>query len=272
LELGKHAGAIPLLRAAAAGGHQEAQSVIGYDLIVAGRRSEGEAMLRQAADAGYPGAQYELASLYHGILRTQEEADRLFEQAVSGWQQRAQSGEAEPLANYSGALRAVGRTDEADAAVAQAIRAYEQLAADGDLTAMCRLGECYDAQGDLEQTELWYRRAAQAGSAAGAYCFASVLLERGDRAGAVRWFKKAARRGHASAMFNLSHLRRFPWQTGWWLRRAVRAGERGAMNNLAVILKQNGRIAAARRWYLRAIELGDPYAKGNLDVLGYRTF
>ena len=247
----------------------KAQSSVGYSLIECGRPSEGEAMLRQAVDAGYPGAQYNLSWLYDRWGR--EEAVGLLQQAVTGWQRLAQEGDPETLTELALTLRAARRAEEADEAVREAVRRYEQSAADGDVDAMCRLRECHDELGDRDQAEVWARRAARSGSAEGEFALAGLLLERGDEAGAVQWFKKAARHGHAGAMFNLSLLQRSPRQTKRWLRRAARAGERGAMNNLGVIMKQEGRPSTARTWYLRAIELGDPDAERNLGLLQNAT-
>ncbi len=96
-----------------------------------------------------------------------------------------------------------------------------------------------------------------------------------DYAEAMRWYRKAAEQGRASAQYNIASLyerglgvtQDFAEAVGWY-RKAAEQGYPSAQNNLG-ILYDHGRgvtqdFAEAVRWYRSAAEQGEAFAQYNL--------
>lgn len=114
-----------------------------------------------------------------------------------------------------------GRGENADQDVDQykAVELYEQLALQGSVPAMNRLGEClHKGDGiaqDLEQAVLWFRKAAEEGDAE-AQCCLGECYEYGegvekDTKEAVMWFRKSAEQGDDTAQCHVLFCGVFPF-------------------------------------------------------------
>lgn len=125
---------------------------------------------------------------------------------------------------------------------------YQRAAAAGDLDAMNTLGE----------------RAQNASPP--------------DIANALEWFRRAAERGHTTAMYNLAwlyqHRVRPPDLAAarHWYERAAAGGDSGAMNEIGGFFFGDGDFATARGWYEKAAAHGSSVANYNLGVLHQHKF
>lgn len=118
------------------------------------------------------------------------------------------------------------------------------------------------------EAAVWYRRAAAKGSAWGAYNLGCMLLygdgER-DRAAALGWFRRSAEGGNAKAMGMVARCLDEGWGTGidpqaaarWYLR-AAEQGDCWARYNLAMLNIEAGDMTGAARWLRRSLEVGSP--------------
>ncbi len=92
---------------------------------------------------------------------------------------------------------------------AEAVACWRQ-AADADWSgrpsAMCCLGAILEQQGDTHDTEAWYRRALDLGSAQGGTCLGRLFHSQGDLTAAEHWFKIAAEDGDFDAFYQLALL------------------------------------------------------------------
>ena len=132
---------------------------------------EGAYWIREAAKAGDPIAQRQLAELYY----RGEGVEKDYGQAVHWSRAAAEQGDAE---------------------------------AQGFLAGLYRIGA--GVPPDLDQSLSWYRKAASQGHAVSqyhlgaAYDFGTGLPA--DRGQALRWYKRAADQGHHDAQYNLAVL------------------------------------------------------------------
>ncbi|MGW5386150.1 tetratricopeptide repeat protein [Nocardia sp. NPDC003963] len=250
----------------------------------AGRLSE------RAAEAGHPGAMYNLGILLHA-------QDRLPE-AEHWWRRAAEAGVLAAMVNLGELLHIRNHLPEAEHWLRRAAEA-------GDPAAMSNLGSLLHAQDRLPEAEHWWRRAADAGSAAAMHGLGSLLEDLGRVPEAEFWYRKAAEAGESSAMYNLglllSRQGRVPEAELWyrraaeagvsiamyslgvllsaredrlpeaelWYRKAAEAGESSAMYNLGLLLSRQGRVPEAELWYRKAADTGNPGAMHNLGILLY---
>ena len=103
----------------------------------------------------------------------------------------------------------------------------------------------------------------------------SALVRRNSRA-AVRWYRRGAEAGSASAQLNLGNclstgrgVRRDDTEALRWYRRALRQGSVSALNNIATIYCDRGDERRAMFWYRRAAACGDDDA---LVEIGRRLY
>lgn len=103
----------------------------------------------------------------------------------------------------------------------------------------------------------------------------SVLVRKDLRA-AVRWYRRSAAAGNASAQINLGTclstgrgVRRNDAEALHWYKRAWRGGDSSAPNNIATVYRDRGDESRALFWYRRAITCGDGDA---LVEVGRRLF
>lgn len=177
---------------------------------------------------------------------------------------------------------------------AEAVKWYQKAAEQGRIDALKDLGDIYRLEykiRDYGKAREWYRKAAEQGNAE-AMIMLGIMCENGEGAEesyseAAEWYRKAAEQGDAKAQCRLGDLyfsgkgvrRDYDEAVRWygkavskegieflsgdeeWLYMAVVRNDPEAMSNLASSF-QNGYsgkndYAEARKWYLKAAELGD---------------
>lgn len=200
--------------------------------------------IRKAAEAGHPGAMYQLGILHaqgYGVEKSVPECIRWHRAAAEAgyadamydlgwrhsrglglpldhaekfrwWQRATEAGH--PVAPHEIAL-AHGRGEGTPASDTEAIRWLERGAALGNADSMATLGWHY-AQGkgvpaDPAKAHAWSLKAAQAGQV-GAMFAVGLNFERGHGTAqndqqAVHWYGRAARQNHPEAVKNLAALR-----------------------------------------------------------------
>ena len=92
----------------------------------------------------------------------------------------------------------------------EAVRALEQLWAEGYTVAAHQLGKFYrddlSTMRDHEKAERWFRLSAEAGNDFSEYALGKLLLSQKRTGEAVRWLDKAARHGNPFAQYRLGKL------------------------------------------------------------------
>lgn len=100
----------------------------------------------------------------------------------------------------------------------------------------------------------------------------------GDNAEAVKWYRKAAERGHARAQNSLGHMYRQGYgveqsdsEAVKWFRMSAEQGDTWGQTNLGMMY-QDGRgvprdLNEARRWYQKAADQGYDVARQKLEKL-----
>ncbi|CAM3464577.1 protein kinase domain-containing protein [Stackebrandtia soli] len=138
-----------------------------------------------------------------------------------------------------------------------------------DIDTMVNLGSMAQKQGDLDEAEKWFRKAAEAGHT-GAMVDLGLLVWERDIDSAEGWFRKAADAGEKWAMFNLGILLRDRGDLDdaeEWYRKAADAGHTGAMHNLGLLLRDRGDLDDAEEWLRRASDAGNTGAMQSLGRL-----
>lgn len=141
-----------------------------------------------------------------------------------------------------GAAQQLARRD-AVADPAARVRDLRQKAMAGDADAMLRLGDAYregrGVSADLTAAEDWYRRAADAGSLAGADEYGLILFRTGRHGEAMPLLIRAAERGEAraqyiygTALFNGDYVERDWIEAYAMMSRAAAAGIQAAATSL----------------------------------------
>lgn len=129
---------------------------------------------------------------------------------------------------------------------AYSVRLLRRAAESGDPTAAGALGYAYDVgcgiRGDKALALKWYRRAARMGNAVGASNIATVYRDKGDLGLAHRWLLRAVEMGHGDA--------------------AVAAGY-GYLYGIGVRTD----VSSARRMFRRALRGGDASPYGREEAL-----
>jgi hypothetical protein len=90
------------------------------------------------------------------------------------------------------------------------------------------------------------------------------VIVRCDPRSAVRWYRRSAEAGNASAQINLGNclstgrgVRRDDAEALRWYKRALRQGDASAPNNIATVHRDRGDERRAMLWFRRAIVCGD---------------
>jgi len=161
-------------------------------------------------------------------------------------------------------LKANGDLDEAE-------EWYRRAAEAGSTTAMFNLGHLFENdRDDPIGAETWYRRGAEAGNAMAMNGLGVCLNNQGDVGAAEAWYRRAAETGNIDAMKNLGILFDEAGDVSGsesWYRRAAEAGNRESMTYIGYLLKVRGDVDGAEEWFLRAAEVGDTGAANNLGVI-----
>ncbi|WP_406264411.1 caspase family protein [Actinacidiphila glaucinigra] len=135
-----------------------------------------------------------------------------------------------------------------------------------DSIEMFQRAEDFHAQGNSEEGELWYRKAAQVGHTEAMYKLGGLLDKRDDAAAAEQWYRKAADLGHADATGKVGQFVSIAGddkEAEEWYRRAIAAGSTVGMNYLGD-LYYSSRPQEAEYWYRKAADLGNQDAMINL--------
>ena len=163
---------------------------------------------------------------------------------------------------------------------AEAVRALEQLWAEGYTVAAHQLGKFYrddlSTMRDHEKAERWFRLSAEAGNDFSEYALGKLLLSQKRTEEAVRWLDKAARHGNPFAQYRLGKL----FLTGESVKKDVRK----ALEYLTAAARQGNPFAQytlgklyllgrdveqdreqARDWFTRSAAQGNAYAQFFLD-------
>lgn len=163
---------------------------------------------------------------------------------------------------------------------AEAVRALEQLWAEGYTMAAHQLGKFYrddlSTMRDHEKAERWFRLSAEAENDFSEYALGKLLLSQKRTGEAVRWLDKAARHGNPFAQYRLGKL----CLTGESVKKDVRK----ALEYLTAAARQGNPFAQytlgklyllgrdveqdreqARDWFTRSAAQGNEYAQFFLD-------
>ena len=163
---------------------------------------------------------------------------------------------------------------------AEAVRALEQLWAEGYTVAAHQLGKFYrddlSTMRDHEKAERWFRLSAEAGNDFSEYALGKLLLSQKRTGEAVRWLDKAAGHGNPFAQYRLGKL----CLTGESVKKDVRK----ALEYLTAAARQGNPFAQytlgklyllgrdveqdreqARDWFTRSAAQGNAYAQFFLD-------
>jgi len=96
---------------------------------------------------------------------------------------------------------------------------------------------------------------------------ADAQQENGNLRSAFRLYLAAAKAGDSGCQMNLGNfyadgigVRRNRLAALYWYKRACRRGEASAASNIAVMLRQEGNIKGALAWFRKAVRLGDDEA------------
>ncbi|TDD70114.1 sel1 repeat family protein, partial [Actinomadura darangshiensis] len=242
----------------------------GLEARDAGREDEAAELFRQAFEAGHPSGAHEL-----GMLASGRGDDR---QAVEWWRKGAEAGVPESAFETGYAAERAGDADTArrwyrqaaegghaggtlnlgtllehGGEVEEAMRVYRRAWELGADKAAFNLGRLYDddGKGDLEAAATWYTRAAERGNGGAAFNLGFVRQDKGDPAGMVEAWRRAADLGHPKAAFCLgSHFAGSDEDEaiGWFRRSALEAGAEAAARKLSDIHRRRGDERGARFW------------------------
>ncbi|WP_021594183.1 SEL1-like repeat protein [Actinomadura welshii] len=243
----------------------------GLEARKAGHPDDAKDLFRRAFEAGHPGGAHELGMLASG----RGEDDR----AVEWWTRAAGQGYA-PSAfeagyaaeragdraaaerwyrqaaegGHSGGPLNLGVLAENDGDREEAIRLYRQAWDLGADQAGFNIGRLYDndGKGDLDAAETWYSRAAERGNGGAAFNLGFVREDRGDRAGKLEAWRRAAELRHprAALCLGVDFAEAGDEDTAVaWLRRAVlEVGSENASHRLRDIHRGRGDGRGARFW------------------------
>ncbi len=157
--------------------------------------------------------------------------------------------------------------EERDAAKAE--ECFRWAALTGDIDAIADLGVLKAARGDLVEATDLFVRAARCGHARAMYNL-GVISEGVSAERTEEWYRRAAVAGFADAMYNLGvHLEAHdkPEEAEEWYRKAASVGHVHAMNNLGARLQRRRDLREAERWYRRAAQGGHKDGMNNLGAM-----
>lgn len=228
-----------LFRRAFEAGHPGGAHELG--MIAAGRGDDGRAAewWRQAAGQGFAPSAFESG---YAAERTGDRA------AAERWYRQAAEG------GYSGGALNLGVLAEADGDMDEAMRLYREAWDLGSDEAAFNLGRLYDddGKGDLDAAETWYARAAERGNGGAAFNLGFVRQDRGDTAGQLEAWRRAADLRHRKAAFCLGlHCADAGDEdaaVGWFRRAVLEAGSDQAAHRLGDIYRRRGDERGARFW------------------------
>jgi TPR repeat protein len=103
---------------------------------------------------------------------------------------------------------------------------------------------------------------------------ADKQADEGNFKSAFRLFLAAAKAGDSGCQINVGNyydagtgVRRDPSAAMYWYKRAYRRGEASAAHNIGVVWRNEKKYRRALEWFKRAVKLGD--AEANLEIAKY---
>jgi TPR repeat protein len=253
-------------RQAAAAGSTMAMTNLGSLLLRTGRIEQARAAYRQAAAAG------DLAGLHKEAVLEFLHGDS--KRSTDLLKRAAQAGHRASVRSLGLLSRAGENNKDVDQERVESL--YRLAAKLGDVQAMCEMARARVVQRELDEAEIWYRRAAAAepGGPDGSQAEfeLAVLLDegRGRVSEAEGWYRRSAEHGRPEAMLNLGTVlqaRGEDDEAERWYHKALAMGYLFAEVNLGTLHRRRGNLAEARRWYQRAAARGDELAKRGLREL-----
>lgn len=177
----------------------------------------------------------------------------------------------------------------------ETIEEITQKAIKGDVESQVYLGQQYFQQGDYEQSNKWFERAAEQDDL-GAIYYVGLLNEKGlgrkpDYKQAIQWYKTAAEKGYAKAQFKLASLycpsedyfksKENEFKTNSSAKNNQEEGLGAQLFNKGMSLLDEGKnileykgnellsedCSLAMQWYIKAAEQGNVEAQYNLAHL-----
>jgi hypothetical protein len=170
---------------------------------------------------------------------------------------------------------------------------YEAAARKGSTAAMQALGDIYSLAGEWQQANVYFLQAAQSGSDSAMYSLAfNIQHGRGQRLDlvlAIYWYRRAATRGHAWAIYCLARL----LESGSpaeqkasreWLKKGVSLRHKASVMRFALQEARRGkrgiqllemgcmmRHVTALSWLVREVEQGRLALRGEVTCSQLRT-
>ncbi len=167
----------------------------------------------------------------------------------------------------------------------KAVEWFQKAANQGDASAQCYLGFCYEkghgVQQDYTKAVEWYKKSAEQGQVNAQFnlgvCYERARGVQQDYTKAVEWYKKAANQGYADAQFNLGvcYERSRGVQQNYtkaveWFQKAANQGYADAQCSLGVCYGKGYGVqqdyTKAVEWFQKAAEQGQVNAQFNLGV------
>lgn len=146
-----------------------------------------------------------LGSFTFEDMSMRDEVDEDQEEVYYAWNFRWQMVEA-----YQNAKEILSEYENTEAEKAEQVRMLERLWNTGFTVAAYQLGKCWrDGLGvlpDVEQAELWFSRAAEAGHDFSQYALGKLLQGQKRIGEAVSWYERAAAQGNQYAAYRLGKL------------------------------------------------------------------
>lgn len=128
---------------------------------------------------------------------------------------------------------------------------------------------------DRDEAERLFRSSAEQGDIDACLCYGGICYEKGDFAGAEKWFMDAALKGDVKAEYNLGLLymdgnlgESDPAKAEEWFESAASEGFAFAQTMMGSICMGRNDHAAAEKWFRSSAEQGEPSAMYNLAALG----
>ena len=255
-------------------GHAAAMADLGHLLLAQGRRQEGWAAYRQAANAGHLQALIHLAELQYGDRPDPEGAQAACQEAIDS---------ADPDVSAEAQVLLGSLLNKAHHQYAAATEAYRRAIDTGRphwaLAGMRGLADVLEQQGDVEGARAVYQQMIDFGhaewSAQALVSLGELLESRADAAGAKAAYWRVLDSPAASwAAYGLVNLVNMLQQEDDLdgaraaYRKARETGNRDAPRASVVIgqlLENMGDTAGARAAYQQAIDTGHPYPEDLLD-------
>lgn len=184
---------------------------------------------------------------------------------------------------YQHAKEILSERESTEAEKAEQVQMLERLWEGGFPAAAHQLGRCWrDGLGvlpDDEQSELWFRRGAEAGYTFSRYALGRLLETQKRMEEAVTWYEKAAAQGNPAAAYRLGKLylqgKLVPKDVPKALEYLTASAKEGnplaqyTLGKLYLMGKDVERdLEEAYRWFQASAQQGNPYAQFFLDHFG----